>query len=57
MMSGTLVEELMNESVQLYEDGHFPACVALLTDCIALSPGLSEAYCNRAVANCHLANK
>ena len=56
-MSGTLVEELMNESVQLYEDGHFPACVALLTDCIALSPGLSEAYCNRAVANCHLANK
>jgi len=29
----------------------YAACVAMLTDCLTITPGLSTLYCNRAVAN------
>lgn len=48
------VNTLFQNSTEMYCQGNYEACLALLSDCLALDFDRSIIYSNRAIANYHL---
>jgi hypothetical protein len=46
-----LTASLFDESTEMYRQGNYPVCLALLNDCILLEPAHSTLYSNRAISN------
>ncbi len=53
-MSESKVMSLFKESTDMYCQGNYAACLALLSDCLTLECDRSILYSNRAIANFHL---
>jgi hypothetical protein len=50
-IGGLGVASLFDESTEMYRQGNYPVCLALLSDCILLEPAHSTLFSNRAISN------
>jgi tetratricopeptide (TPR) repeat protein len=48
------VSTLFSDSTEMYCQGNYEACLALLSDCLALGFDRSIIYSNRSIANYHI---
>jgi hypothetical protein len=52
-MAEELSSSLFEESTEMYRQGNYPVCLALLNDVILLDPSRSTYYSNRAISHFH----